>query len=103
MTTRWDVSLGGDDGRCIYETDDPLPDICGPDRRFESSQTDVNGPANNSSLSVDLITNDLNGTTVSCTNGGTGELTGSYDICIIGKIVGGICFINSRLSGVQCP
>ena len=46
-----------------------------------------NGPANNSSLSVDLITNDLNGTTVSCSDGGTGEIIGSYNICIIGKVI----------------
>ena len=80
----WSVGPGDDD-LCAYFSVSPTTDTCGPDGRFESSQTDVNGPANNSSLSVDLITNDLNGITVNCIDGGTGELIGSYDICIIGK------------------
>ena len=84
-STFWIVSANGVDTQCAYSSEFPSLDTCGPDGRFESSQTDVNGPANNSSLSVDLITNDLNGTTVSCTDGGTGEVIGSYDICIIGK------------------
>ena len=85
LATRWIVSANGVDTQCSYSSDLPALDTCGPGGRFESSRTDVNGPANNSSLSVDLITNDLNGTTVSCGDGGTGELTGSYNICIIGN------------------
>ena len=85
VVTLWTVNDGGGVTQCSYSSNIPLPDMCGPDGRFESSRTDVNGPANNSSLSVDLITNDLNGITVSCRDGGTGVLIGSYDICIIGK------------------
>ena len=83
VTTLWIVNAEGNVTGCAYSSITQLPSMCGPDGRFESSRTDVNGPANNSSLSVDLITNDLNGITVSCIDGGTGELIGSYDICII--------------------
>ena len=85
LITLWIVSANGVDTQCAYSSEFPSLDTCGPDERFESSRTDVNGPANNSSLSVDLITNGLNGITVNCTDGGTGVLIGSYDICIIGK------------------
>ena len=85
VTTFWIVNAEGSVTECAYSSITQLPSMCGPDGRFESSRTDVNGPANNSSLSVDLITNDLNGITVSCNDGGTGELIGSYNICIICK------------------
>ena len=41
-------------------------------------------PASNSFLRIDTITNDLNRTAVTCTDG-NGELIGSYNICIIGE------------------
>ena len=50
-----------------------------------SSQTDVNGDTNNSSLSVDSITVDLNGTLVECHDFAS-DLIGSHDICIVGKV-----------------
>ena len=85
--TQWIVGPGDDD-QCVYLSVNPRPATCGPGGRFESSRTDDNGPANNSSLSVDLITNDLNGTTVSCNDGTfNGQLIGSYNICIIGKSI----------------
>ena len=84
LITLWTVSANGVDTQCAYSSDNPLTVTCGPGGRFESSRTDVNGPANNSSLSVDLITNDLNGITVSCIDGGTGVSARSYNICIIG-------------------
>ena len=84
--TRWTVGPG-DENQCIYLSSDSEPAKCGPGGRFESSRTDVNESPNNSSLSVDLITNNLNGITVSCSDAGIGELTGSYNICIIGKSI----------------
>ena len=82
--TRWTVGPGAEN-RCLYLSSDSEPTTCGPDGRFESSRTDVNGPANNSSLSVDLITNDLNGITVNCSDVTDNvTLIGSYNICIIG-------------------
>ena len=64
VTTLWRVNVGGSVTECAYSSITQLPSMCGPDGRFESSRTDVNEPANNFSLSVDLITNDLNGITV---------------------------------------
>ena len=77
--TRWTVTPGGDGGECAYFSSSRTPDMCGPGDRFTSSQTDVNGDINNSSLSVDSITADLNGTLVECAD------VGSYNICIVGK------------------
>ena len=57
--------------------------MCGPAwGRFTSSQTDVNGDINNSSLSVDSITVDLNGTLVECRDFNN-DLIDSDNICII--------------------
>ena len=87
VVTQWTVGPGDDD-LCVYLSVNPTTDTCGPDGRFESSQTDIDGPASNSSLSVDLIINDLNGTTVFCSDGTpNGQLIGSYNICIIGKSI----------------
>jgi hypothetical protein len=44
--------------------------------------TDVNVDPNNSSLSVDSITSDLNGTSVTCADGNDNPI-GSRDICVI--------------------
>ena len=85
VATVWAVSLGGDSTQCAYFSASPAPDECGPDDMFHSSRTDDNVPANNSSLRVDSITSDLNGTTVTCIDGGSAELIGSYNICIVGK------------------
>ena len=84
ITTRWSVDHGGDGSDCVYFSDSQDPDTCGPDNRFQSSRTNDNVPASNSSLRVDTITNALNGTIVTCTDG-NGELIGSYNICIIGE------------------
>ena len=58
--------------------------MCGPGVRFTSSQTDENGDTNNSSLSVVSITNDLNGTSVTCADGNDNPI-GNVTICVIGK------------------
>ena len=84
IATHWRVDLGGDESQCAYFSNNPATDTCGPDNRFQSSQTNDNVPASNSSLRVDTITNDLNGTAVTCTDG-NGELIGSYIICLIGE------------------
>ena len=69
----------------VYVSSSRTPDMCGPDNRFTSSQTDVNGDINNSSLSVDSVTVDLNGTLVECANADN-NLIGPHDICIVGKV-----------------
>ena len=81
----WTVSPGGDDPECAYSSISQAPAGCGPDERFQSSRTDDSVPANSSSLRVDSITSDLNGTTVTCTDGGGGELIGSQNISITGN------------------
>ena len=85
IATLWTVTPAGDNGLCIYASSSRLPDMCGPGGRFTSSQTDVNGDTNNSSLSVDSITVDLNETLVEC-HDLAGDLIGSNDICIVGKV-----------------
>ena len=84
FSTLWIVTLQGDGTVCVYRRDDPDPQSCGPDGRFMSAATDVNGDINNSSLSVDSITIDLNETQVNCTNG-VGVTVGSDSVCIVGK------------------
>ena len=59
-------------------------DMCGPERRFTSGPTDVNGDNTTSFLSVDSITGDLNGTLVECDNS-DGDLIGSGSIFIVGE------------------
>ena len=83
--TLWTVTPGGDDGQCVYVSSAMNEEMCGPGGRFTSSRTDVNGDINNSSLSVDSITVDLNGTLVECANADN-NLIGSHDICIVGKV-----------------
>ena len=84
VVTTWTVNSGGDDS-CIYNRDDPNnTDTCGPGDIFTSSVTDVNGDPNNSSLSVDSVTSDLSGTSVTCTDGNA-NIIGSRNICVIGK------------------
>ena len=57
---------------------------CGPDLKFTSSQTNVDGDPNNSSLSVDSGFSGLNGVSVRCADG-AGVIFGTRDICVIGK------------------
>ena len=85
-TTIWTVTPGGDDGQCVYVSSAMNEARCGPELRFTSSPTDVNGDVDNSSLSVDSITVDLNGTLVECGNAAN-NLIGLHDICIVGKII----------------
>ena len=81
----WVVNSGGYETICIYLRNSPNTQTCGPGGRFTSSVTDVNGDPSNSSLSVDSITSDLSGTSVTCSDGND-NLIGSKDICVIGKI-----------------
>ena len=85
ILTHWNVTLGGDESQCLYSSSGRQPEMCGPGERFTSSQTDVNGDINNSSLSVDSITVDLNGTLVECRDVNN-DLIDSDNICIVGKI-----------------
>ena len=80
--TFWTVSPGGADNECSYRSSNPIIDRCGPGSRFTSGPTD--GDNTISFLSVDLITVDLNGTLVECTNANA-NLIGSYSTCIRGE------------------
>ena len=93
--TIWTVNSGGDQTSCTYLRNDPRTETCGPGGRFRSSVTDVNGDPNNSSLSVDSVTSDLSGTSVTCIDGNA-IIIGSRDICVIGKRV--ICVSYSPFS-----
>ena len=79
----------------LYSSSGRQPDMCGPGERFTSSQTDVNGDINNSSLSVDSITVDLNGTLVECRDVNN-DLIDSDNICIVGKINSTITVCNGN-------
>ena len=57
---------------------------CGLAQDFTSSQTDENGPINNSSLSAVSVDSSLNGVSVTCVDG-NGVVIGSRAICVIGK------------------
>ena len=81
--TFWSVSPGGEN-ECAYRSVNPTTQMCGPGDRFTSGPTD--GDITSSSLSVDSITADLNGTLVNCTNAG-GNLIGSGSIFIVGTIL----------------
>ena len=70
---------------CNYRRNDPNVQMCGPGDIFTSSVTDENGDPNNSSLSVDSVTSDLSGTSVTCIDGNA-IIIGSRNICVIGKM-----------------
>ena len=81
----WRVNLGGDETSCTYIRNSRNTETCGPGGRFTSSVTDVDGDPSNSSLSVDSITSDLSGTSVTCADGNA-IIIGSSSICVIGKM-----------------
>ena len=82
VITLWVVTSRGVTDTCLYRTSDPdNTETCGPEVRFTSSRTEMSD--DDSSLSVENITNDLTETQVECTNG-LDETIGSYNICITG-------------------
>ena len=93
--TIWTVNSGGDQSSCSYRRNDRNTQNCGPGDIFTSSVTDVNGDPNNSSLSVDSVTSDLSGTSVTCIDGNA-NIIGSRNICVIGKRL--ICVSYSPFS-----
>ena len=84
LSTTWTVTSGGVASSCTYNQNMPETQKCGPSLKFTSSQTDVDGDSNNSSLSVDSVDTSLNGVSVRCADG-TGVIIGSRAICVIGK------------------
>ena len=83
--TSWIITPGGEAGVCSYSSYIPDEDTCGPGRRFTSFPTEESNNPLNSSLSV-AVTDDLNVTLVQCADATVvGDLTGSYNICLIGK------------------
>ena len=95
VVTLWIVNSGGMETDCNYNPNMPTIRTCGPGGRFTSSVTDVNGDPNNSSLSVDSVTSDLSGTSVTCADGNA-IIIGSRNICVIGKRL--ICVSYSPFS-----
>ena len=93
--TIWTVNSGGMETDCNYNPNSPSIRTCGPGGRFRSSVTDVNGDPDNSSLSVDSVTSDLSGTSVTCSDGNA-IIIGSRNICVIGKRL--ICVSYSPFS-----
>ena len=93
--TIWRVNSGGDETSCNYLHNSPNTQTCGPGGRFTSSVTDVNGDPNNSSLSVDSVTSELSGTSVTCSDGNA-IIIGIRNICVIGK--GLICVLQPFLT-----
>ena len=93
--TIWTVNSGGMKTDCTYNQNMPAIRTCGPGGRFTSSVTDMNGDPNNSSLSVDSVTSDLSGTSVTCIDGNA-VMIGSGDICVTGKRL--ICVSYSPFS-----
>ena len=93
--TIWIVNSGGNSDSCTYSRNNPLnTENCGPGDIFTSSVTDVNVDPNNSSLSVDSITSDLSGTSVTCSDGNDNTI-GSKVICVIGE---GLISVSSLYS-----
>ena len=97
--TLWTFSPpGGLYRSCTYLSGLPDRNPCvPPDERFRITQTE--GSANNfsSSLSVVTVTEDLNGTLVSCTDGVNGNLVDSEDICIVGMTIPKTCALLSYI------
>ena len=87
--TLWTFSPpGGPERSCTYLSGLPDRNPCDPpDERFRITKTE--GSANNfsSSLSVVTVTEVLNETLVSCTDGVNRNLVESEDICIVGMTI----------------
>ena len=78
-TIIWTVTSGGTDDICVYSLIRPT-DTCGPLDMFMSSQTE-DGGTDSSTLSVESVDSDLNGTNVICDDRST--VIGNSTICII--------------------
>ena len=78
-TITWTVTPGGADDTCTYSLVRPT-DSCGPRDMFMSSRTE-DGGTDSSTLSVESVDSDLNGTNVTCDDGST--VIGNSTICII--------------------
>ena len=99
--TTWIVNSGGNGDSCTYRRNNPLnTENCGPGDIFTSSVTDVNGDPRNSSLSVDSITSDLSGTSVTCSDGNDNTI-GSKIVCVIGEGLISVSSSTAFLSHTQ--
>ena len=78
-TITWIVTSEGMVDTCSY-SQVTQADSCGPGDMFMSSQTE-NGGTNSSTLSVESVTDVLNGTIVTCSDGST--VIGNHTLCII--------------------
>ena len=86
--TVWRLTPGGEEPRCNVVHNDPDDtQTCGPGRVFTSSltgQTSGDHTTFTSTLSVESISESLNGTRVECLDADASTV-GSNDICIVGK------------------
>ena len=86
-STVWRLTPDGGEPPCIVLHDQPdIMQTCGPGRIFTSYLTGQSGDNTffSSTLSVESISESLNGTTVQCEDADTSTI-GSMDICIVGK------------------
>ena len=87
--TIWRLTPNGGVPSCAVRHNLPDMDTCGPGRVFTSSLTGQSGDNTSftSTLSVESISESLNGTTVQCEDAMMNTV-GSMDICIVGKTKG---------------
>ena len=86
FSTTWRLTPNGGAPSCIVQHNIPDMLTCGPGRVFTSSLTGQSGDNTSftSTLSVESISESLNGTIVECLDEDTSTV-GSTDICIVGK------------------
>ena len=85
FTTFWRLTPDGGVPPCIVQHNQPdIMQTCGPGRVFTSSLTGQSGDNTSftSTLSVESISENLNGTTVQCDDADS-DTVGSTDICVL--------------------
>ena len=86
-STYWTVTVNGtEDDDCILNHPQPSDmEACGPGNEFESSLGDPVGTLYPSTLTVDSISTQLNGTIVECAGPSPSNVIGDTTICIVGE------------------
>ena len=86
FSTTWRLTPDGGVPPCDVRHNLPEIQTCGPGRVFTSSLTGQSGDSTSftTTLSVESISENLNGTRVQCLDAGL-ETVGSKDICIVGE------------------
>ena len=86
-STYWTVTVNGteDDGCTLNHPIANDMETCGPGNEFESSLGDPVGNLYPSTLTVDSISTQLNGTVVQCAGPLPSNVIGDITICIVGE------------------